>query len=39
MVRWRKRLFVALAQNAANPSARFGLPPHQTVTMGSDVDF
>jgi KUP system potassium uptake protein len=39
MVRWRKKLFVALAQNAANPAARFGLPPHNTVTMGSDVDF
>ncbi|KQO64573.1 potassium transporter Kup [Curtobacterium sp. Leaf261] len=39
MVRWRKKLFVALAQNAANPAARFGLPPHHTVTMGSDVDF
>ncbi|PZE29870.1 MULTISPECIES: potassium transporter Kup [unclassified Curtobacterium] len=38
MMRWRKKLFVALAQNAANPSARFGLPSNSTVTMGSDVD-
>jgi len=38
MTRWRKNLFVALAHNAANPTARFGLPARRTVTMGSDVD-
>ncbi|MET4780924.1 potassium transporter Kup [Glaciihabitans sp. UYNi722] len=38
MAKWRKTLFVALAQNAANPAARFGLPARRTVTMGSDVD-
>jgi KUP system potassium uptake protein len=38
MVKWRKKLFVALAHNAAIPSDRFGLPPKNTVTMGSDVD-
>jgi KUP system potassium uptake protein len=37
MVKWRKRLFVALAHNAADPSSRFVLPPDSTVTMGSDV--
>ncbi|QDP98595.1 potassium transporter Kup [Microlunatus elymi] len=34
---WRKQLFIALSHNAANPSARFGLPPQRTVTMGSDI--
>ncbi|RFA10800.1 potassium transporter Kup [Subtercola boreus] len=38
MVAWRKALFVGLAQNAANPAARFALPPSRTVTMGSDID-
>ena len=38
MARWRKALFVALALGAADPSAYFGLPPHRTVTMGSDVE-
>ncbi|MGD8167287.1 potassium transporter Kup [Herbiconiux sp. P16] len=38
MSRWRKALFVGLAQNAANPAARFGLPSSRTVTMGSDID-
>ncbi|MEO7022904.1 MAG: potassium transporter Kup [Leifsonia sp.] len=38
MVRWRRSLFVALAHNAADPAARFGLPPLRTVTMGSDVE-
>jgi KUP system potassium uptake protein len=35
---WRKGLFVGLAQNAANPAARFALPSSRTVTMGSDID-
>jgi KUP system potassium uptake protein len=38
MVAWRKRLFVAIAHNAADPAARFMLPAQQTVTMGSDVE-
>ncbi|RFA07063.1 potassium transporter Kup [Subtercola boreus] len=38
MTAWRKSLFVALAQNAANPAARFALPASRTVTMGSDID-
>lgn len=38
MVRWRRGLFVALAHNAADPAARFGLPALRTVTMGSDVE-
>jgi len=35
---WRKALFVALAHNATDPAAYFGLPAHRTVTMGSDVE-
>jgi KUP system potassium uptake protein len=38
MVRWRRSLFIALAHNAADPAARFGLPALRTVTMGSDVE-
>jgi KUP system potassium uptake protein len=38
MVHWRRSLFVALAHNAADPAARFGLPALRTVTMGSDVE-
>ena len=38
MARWRRSLFVALAHNAADPAARFGLPALRTVTMGSDVE-
>ena len=38
MRRWRKRLFVALTHNAANPAARFHLPPKRTVTMGTDIE-
>ena len=38
MARWRKVLFLALAHNAADPAAYFGLPVDRTVTMGSPVD-
>jgi KUP system potassium uptake protein len=38
MATWRKKLFVAIAHNAADPAARFLLPPQRTVTMGSDVE-
>jgi len=37
MARWRKQLFISMSHNAANPTARFGLPPDRTVTMGSDI--
>ncbi|MFP5347278.1 MAG: potassium transporter Kup [Actinomycetes bacterium] len=37
MWRWRKKLFVALSHNAANPAARFDLPADRTVVMGSDI--
>ena len=39
MRRWRKKLFMALARNAANPVAYFGLPDDRTVVMGSHVTF
>lgn len=38
MAGWRKGLFVALSRNAADPSARFRLPPNHAVTMGTDVE-
>ena len=37
--RWRKKLFMALARNASNPVAYFGLPDDRTVVMGSHVKF
>jgi KUP system potassium uptake protein len=39
MPRWRKRLFVALARNAADPVAYFGLPDERTIAMGYHVTF
>jgi KUP system potassium uptake protein len=38
MARWRKRLFVAIARNAANPVALFGLPDDQTVVLSSHIE-
>jgi KUP system potassium uptake protein len=38
MNRWRKRLFLAMAHNAANPAAYFGLPDDRTVTIGERID-
>ena len=35
---WRKRLFIGLAHNAANPAAHFNLPDERTVVMASHVD-
>lgn len=37
MSRWRKRLFIALAHNAANPAEYFRLPVARTVIMGARV--
>ena len=37
MARWRKRLFVAIARNAATPVEYFGLPDERTITMGSRI--
>jgi KUP system potassium uptake protein len=38
MMRWRKRLFIALAHNAANPASNFGLPEDRTVVMGAHLE-
>jgi KUP system potassium uptake protein len=35
---WRKRLFVAMARNAASPVDYFHLPGERTVTIGSQID-
>ena len=34
---WAKRLFVAMARNAASPVEHFSLPSERTVTVGSQV--
>jgi KUP system potassium uptake protein len=38
MARWRKKLFVTIARNAANPVAYFGLPDDDTVVIGSHIE-
>jgi KUP system potassium uptake protein len=38
MSRWRKRLFVAVARNAANPVGYFKLPDEDTVVMGAHIE-
>jgi KUP system potassium uptake protein len=38
MSRWRKRLFIAIARNAANPVTLFGLPDAQTVVLSSHIE-
>jgi KUP system potassium uptake protein len=38
MPQWRKRLFVAIARNAASPIDYFGLPDARTVTVSSDIE-
>ena len=35
MGKWRRRLFMAIAGNAADPVAYFGLPDDRTVVMDS----
>jgi KUP system potassium uptake protein len=37
MARWRKRLFVAMARNAASPVEYFRLPADRTITLGSTI--
>jgi KUP system potassium uptake protein len=39
MARWRKRLFLGLAHNAANPALNFCLPEDRTVVMGAHLEF
>ncbi|PZS36875.1 MAG: hypothetical protein DLM58_00700 [Pseudonocardiales bacterium] len=38
MARWRKRLFIALPHNAANPADSFHLPDDRTVVMGGHLE-
>jgi KUP system potassium uptake protein len=35
--RWRKRLFIIMARNAATASQFFGLPPNRVVEMGAQI--
>jgi KUP system potassium uptake protein len=37
MSQWRKKIFVAMARNAASPIEHFGLPVNRTVVMGSQI--
>ncbi len=37
LARWRKRLFLTMAHNAANPVSFFCLPDERTVTMGQRI--
>jgi KUP system potassium uptake protein len=37
MAMWRKKLFVLIARNAANPVAYFGLPDERTIVMSSHI--
>ena len=37
MSSWRKRLYHAMAQNAADPAECFGLPDNQAVAMGGRI--
>ncbi|HET9102728.1 MAG TPA: KUP/HAK/KT family potassium transporter [Solirubrobacteraceae bacterium] len=37
LARWRKKLFLLMARNAASPIEHFGLPIERTVLMGSQV--
>jgi KUP system potassium uptake protein len=37
MRRWRKRLFITLARNAASPVGYFDLPADRTVTVGETI--
>jgi KUP system potassium uptake protein len=34
MAAWRKKLFVAMARNAANPAEYYRLPDNHAITMG-----
>jgi KUP system potassium uptake protein len=38
MSRWRKKLFLAISRNAANPVEYFKLPDERTVVMGSHIE-
>ena len=36
---WRKKLFLAMARNAASPIEHFHLPAERTLSIGSQIDF
>jgi KUP system potassium uptake protein len=38
MAKWRKRLFLAISRNVANPVEVFHLPDERTVVMGSHIE-
>ena len=38
MAMWRKKLFLAISRNAANPVEVFHLPDDRTVVMGSHIE-
>jgi len=38
MARWRKKLFAAIARNAANPVGYFKLPDERTVVLGAHIE-
>jgi KUP system potassium uptake protein len=38
MARWRKKLFLTISRNAANPVEVFHLPDERTVVMGSHIE-
>src|SRR4051794_33670175 len=38
MARWRKKLFLAISRNAANPVEVFHLPDDRAVVMGSHIE-
>ena len=37
MARWRQKMFVVIARNAANPAAYFRLPSDRTISIGARV--
>jgi KUP system potassium uptake protein len=38
MAKWRKKLFLAISRNTANPVEMFRLPDEKTVVMGSHIE-
>ena len=38
MARWRKKLFIAIARNAASPVPYFHLPDDRTIVMASHIE-
>jgi KUP system potassium uptake protein len=38
MARWRKRIFIGIAHNAANPATNFNLPEDRTIVMGAHLE-